>query len=46
MAGLGRMVIWVVDMCSGIPWPVLVGGVLLLLTGISLLLLRRCEVKL
>ena len=46
MAGLGRMVIWVVDMCSGIPWPVLAGGVLLLLTGISLLLLRRCEVKL
>ena len=46
MAGLGHVVIWVVDICSGVPWPVLAGAALLLLTGISLLMLRRCEVKL
>lgn len=46
IARLGRALIWIIDNLSGVPWQLLLGGVLAALTVGSLLMLRRCEVKL
>ena len=46
LALLGRAAIWVVEVCSPIPWQVITLGILALVTAVSLLLLRKCPATL
>lgn len=46
MAGVGRAALWIIGVCARIPGPLLAGIALAAAVGISLLMLRRCEVKL
>ena len=46
LALLGRAAIWVVEVCSPIPWQWITLGILALVTAISLLLLRKCPATL
>ena len=46
LALLGRAAIWVVEVCSPIPWQVITLGILALVTAVSLLMLRRCSATL